>query len=114
MDKYDKAIAYLSDHPDEIMEAWKRPHKHVAGCLFQKATKTGWSCVSGCLTELRRWPQLNAATDALTDAIRADRRIPMDPYDITVERLGVFAEWQRRLDQELRGDGSNEPFNGSS
>jgi hypothetical protein len=38
----------------------------------------------------------------LTKAIRADARIPEGPQWITVNDLPVFAEWQRRLDKELK------------
>lgn len=102
MDKYDDAIAYFAEHPNEILDAWKSPYKHAAGCLFQKATKNGLGHGYGCLTEVRRWPQMPAQTCALTQAIRADRRIPMDPNDITLDHLKIFAEWQRRIDRELR------------
>ena len=42
-------------------------------------------------------------TPELTKAIRKDPRIPKLPKNITVADLPVFAEWQRRLDKEIRG-----------
>jgi len=104
LDRYDQAISYFSQHPHEIMAAWKSPHKHVAGCLFQKATKSGFGHCRGCLTEVRRWVGMPAETPELTKAIRADHRIPTNPDDISVDKLDVFAEWQRRIDRELRNN----------
>ena len=123
-DKYQKAVKYLERHPDEITEAWFNPNKHVAGCLFQYANKTGLSqdlpdvngavCSQGCLTMVRcptngceiktRWV---AETPELTEAIQADTRIPDRRDYINVTNLHVFAEWQARLDKELnRGNNS--------
>ncbi len=98
-DKYDEAIAYLAERPDEIVDAWgecswrnRASVDHEAGALF---AVTGTNC--GCLTQIRSGEQ-DAPTAALTDAIRADHRIPSDPDRITVDHLEVFAEWQRKID----------------
>lgn len=40
--------------------------------------------------------------DRLTDEIRQDTRIPWNSKNIKVSDLPVFAEWQRRLDWQLR------------
>jgi len=94
-DKYDEAIAYLTARPDRIYYAWDHPYEPM-GALFRYA---GEGC--GCLTQIRSDPEMRAATPELTAAIRADKRIPLSPKDITVELLPIFAEWQRRIDKEL-------------
>jgi hypothetical protein len=102
MDKYDKAVQYLTKHPGEILMAWQRPRVERGGCLFQFAGDTdkyGEQC--GCLTQVKDRIS-RAQTPALTKAIRADVRIPKGPQWITAKDLPVFAEWQRRLDKELK------------
>lgn len=108
-DKYDLAITYLTEHPEEILRVWNSPEGYVdeGGCLFQYAGDTtrealnlsGKSIWVGCLTQIRDSDTWCAQTDELTEEIRADERIPKDPKEITVESLPVFAEWQRKLDQ---------------
>lgn len=113
-DKYDEAIAYLTKHPDAIQDAWQAGDVHEeAGCLFVAVAPehqlyghsvpftSGGDC--GCLTTIRCGDSRFALawTKELTEAIRADERIPKDPDDITVEHLPIFAEWQRRIDKEL-------------
>ncbi len=96
-DRYDDAIDYLTEHPDEIVDAWgdgrtfpdPRPGPQ---CLFNYVAE---GC--GCLTQIRDMCA-NAPTESLTEAIRSDNRIPSDEFDITVDELPVFAEWQRTLD----------------
>lgn len=39
----------------------------------------------------------------LTHEIQNDQRIPSNPEKITVADLPVFAEWQRKFDQLIRG-----------
>lgn len=110
-DRYDRAIAYLTEHPDEIQDAWCVPTYHCnaelrqAHDLFLYATpsgnreeRDGLEC--GCLSLIRSEVGV-AWTDALTEAIRADARIPIDERKVTVQDLPVFAEWQRKLDREL-------------
>ena len=113
-DKYDHAITYLTRNPMEIVPAWQSWNSHPAGCLFapvipilknregypgSQRRPDGKMC--GCLTEIRRGSSL-AWTDELTEAIQADNRIPALPYSVRVENLRAFAEFQRRLDRELR------------
>lgn len=121
MDRYDKAIMYLQEHPYEIFEAWVNPTNHEAGCLFAFVTSTGQNMrgrapigyILGCLTRIRKvvcdpglpycdQPEYIAETPELTEAIRQDERIPKDERQIGLEHLPVFAEWQRRIDKELR------------
>lgn len=109
-DKYDAAIAYLRERPEEIVDAWFYfpADQHPAHCLFAYCspsgtndddTPDGYPC--GCLTQVRASWSIKAWTPELTEAIRRDVRIPTREFDITVADLEVFAEWQRRLDKEL-------------
>ena len=102
-DKYDRAIEYLTAHPEKIPYAWVNAPVHedeadpdIRGvedmrCLFA-ATAAGY----GCLTQIRCGSI--GPTPEITAAIRADDRIPTNENEITVEDLPVFAEWQRRID----------------
>jgi hypothetical protein len=100
-DRYDKAVAYLTKHPDEIIHAWRNPEGEPGGRLFQfVGTTDGYGESCGCLTEVKDGIR-RAQTPALTKAIRADIRIPKGPQWLTAKDLPVFAEWQRRLDKEL-------------
>lgn len=104
MDKYDKAIAYLTEKPEEIRAAWSQPSLHPAGCLFQSAYPLyDYNPMKyGCLTMVKKGTHI-AANDVLTTMIREDARIPNIQQDITVEHLRpVFAEWQRLLDETIR------------
>lgn len=88
-DKYDKAIAYLTEHPEDILDAWGVPDPYTpeeikqAHCLFSYATPSGDyedvddECELGCLTQIRACPEMVASTKTLTAAIRADNRIPV-------------------------------------
>lgn len=97
-DKYDLAVEYLTEHPEEIYHAWRQPNIRVGGCLFKYCQKEAVGC--GCLTQVK-YGIYPAETEALTKAIRKDRRIPVNPYLITVKKLSLFAQWQRRIDKEL-------------
>ncbi len=118
-DRYDCAIEFLTQRPAEIKYAWAEWNTHVAGCLFEPvvaqpledpgesaspgampARPDGQQC--GCLTQIAAGGRYVAWTDALTEAIRADRRIPVAPHLINPEHLPVFADWQRRIEIELR------------
>lgn len=125
-DKYDKAIDWLCEnagtaaksHYQSVVEyAWDEP-EHEAHCLFQHASVTGeWEdyfthrgCYCGCLTQIRSSSrQYVGATPAITAAIRDDKQIPCDINELKDLRdeelraaLQPFAEWQRRLDREIR------------
>lgn len=108
-DKYDEAIAYLTEHPDAIHTAWFSPRLHRAGCLFQFCTPDGAkgrrsdTLMCGCLTQVHGRGCNVAWTDELTEAIEQDNRLPACIDDVQVDDLPVFAEWQRRLDREIRG-----------
>lgn len=103
-DKYDRAVAYLRDHPGHIHMAW-----NSATC-YESLREPGWQLFTvcsdrddddlfGCLTQVRAGK--NAVTYKLTEAIRADLRLPASVHGITVKTLPLFARWQRRIDKEL-------------
>lgn len=102
-DKYDEAVEYLTENPKAIWHSWGTPTSHPSGCLFQYVTPTGddGETYCGCLTLIRGSSNFKACTPELTEAIRADKRIPEKGDEITVEHLPIFAEWQRRIDKEL-------------
>lgn len=107
-DKYDIAIEYLTEYPEEILDTWNSPFNYPHGCLFQMVTPSGnyqtpeWnSDQCGCLTQVK-YKSYPAWTPELTNEICNDERIPSS-RNITVADLPVFAEWQRRLDREIRG-----------
>lgn len=124
MDKYDEAIEWLVEHADErirgesvIYRAWDDPYAD-GHCLFLCATPTGHYAFRGdlndcgCLTQIRGslLEIYHAWTPELTAAIRADERIPVCIEEISNLRgeelraaLQPFAEWQRKLDREIRG-----------
>lgn len=96
-DKYDKQIAYLTEHPEKIFLYW------VGGKgLFAFAGPISDPTI-GCLTMIRGSGDV-ALTPELTKAIQSDERIPYGEEGITIESLPVFAEWQRRLDAGLNED----------
>jgi hypothetical protein len=113
MDKYDIAVTYLREHPEEIHDAWNHPQGRYEGenlgePLFGYVAPNpgrslsilpdGCSKMCGCLTQIVSGVR-EAYTQELTKQIRADKRIPHS--DITVNDLEVFAEWQRKIDKEL-------------
>jgi hypothetical protein len=104
-DKYDQQIDKLLNAPN-VKRAIQNDWEHAIG-LFQFATPTGKveyddALASGCLTMIRRSTTNIAYTQKLTEAIRADERLPKNWGDIEPHHLPVFAEWQRRLDKEIR------------
>jgi hypothetical protein len=106
-DKYDEAIEWLTEHPEHVMQAWYQREgatQHRAHCLFQRTNRLPQHPVCGCLTQIRRNPNLHRApNNDLTEDIYNDTRIPSSVLDITIAHLPVFAEWQRRLDREFGG-----------
>ena len=101
-DAYDKAVAWLTENPLEIEDAWCIGNEHPAWILFGYCTPSRYSETHscGCLTMVRgvSW-RLAFEDDELTEAIKADERLPRSPGNITPEHLPVFAEWQRRMDK---------------
>ncbi len=101
-DKYDLAVEYLTEHPDQIRGMWGSVGVRQHACLFQFANAIGIDAPDGCgcLTQVKNG-FASAATTQLTAEIRADSNIPEWPKDIRVEHLPHFASWQRRIDKEL-------------
>lgn len=120
MDKYDRAVEFLTQNPQMIEEVWDRAkagsHPESlknnfnfsdemiqATCLFTSASKDPYDVRYGCLTEIhsKKVCSSTAQTPELTRAIVEDDRLPSNGADIEVNHLPVFAEWQRRIDKEL-------------
>lgn len=110
-DIYDRAVAFLTNRPEQISRAWDDPFGHPAGILFQVASPSGnyQSALDGIgycgeICEIVSG-QAVAYTDEMTDIIRDDERIPKietdaEPPNIQIEHLEAFAEWQRLFDLE--------------
>jgi hypothetical protein len=106
MDNYDKAIQHLTNHPEEMFDAWFGCSTHRAGCLFQYATPTGkfeGYHANGCLTQIKNNPAFGSQlSPELLERIKLDDRIPNSPEGLKAERLEAFAELQRELDETIR------------
>jgi len=138
-DKYDKAIAYLERHPEDIHDAWGNPgtYEGRGGELFG-FVGPDWSSSSnsyevrgevsgtcGCLQQIRQaykneevqyMNELESTDMALSfwprqwARIAMDRRLPWNDEEIGLEHLPVFAEWQRKIDDLRRADGMEVPY----
>lgn len=112
-DRYDEQIAGILHVRDTegvaaakslILEQWGAAEglfacAGVTGSTSDTTVSGDWC---GCLTQIRTGRYV-AATDVLTAGIVSDERIPDCEVDIDFDDLPVFAEWQRRLDREIRG-----------
>lgn len=115
-DVYDDAVDYLLAHPDELVVAWSEggicfmdvtsPGSPLFRYLFDERQGKPGKC--GCPTMVRRGGLLKdasrgaiACTPELTDAVRADSRLPGNQYEIkpTRECLEAFAHYQRECDR---------------
>ena len=106
--KLEYGFRHLTINPDGISMAWRDPQSEFGGCFFRVAHPDGnrqtHACFPltpssqhcGCLTQVRAGI-LEAYTDELTAAIKADERIPTHPDDIRVGDLPVLAEWVVKL-----------------
>jgi hypothetical protein len=115
MDIYDKAIAYLTSNPSQIIEVWDDPKSHYSGVLFRCVTPSGYPEDSpdgfrcGELCAIRSFDS-HAWTEELEEEINQDHRIPKLWANndfipkLTVNHLAVFAEWQRKIDTILDRD----------
>lgn len=98
---YDEQIELLTKHPQEIEYHW------CSGTGLFKIINDSENHIrdAGCLTTIRKHPEMNKAyikgvvNEELTREIAADTRIPFDNKDITVQDLPVFKEWQERIDK---------------
>lgn len=92
-DYYDKAVAFLTEHPDQIDLAWSNHREHRCGKLFAY-------CGDGCPTMIKGG-DFNAITPELTRSIRQNGLIPQSNWPITPASLVAFAEIQRTTNTEL-------------
>lgn len=115
-DKYDDAVASLTEHPEQIFDAWGSPNKLQEGCLFQMCGGRGevlpslshdadgkYSHEIGCPTMIENGGNI-ALTPSLTDWIR-EQPIPNNARMIEAIHLPAFATIQRKLDAEIPGRG---------
>ncbi len=138
-DKYDFAIQYLHENPNEIHDAWGDPadYEGRGGELFgfvgpdwtsssnegRYEGTVGGTC--GCLQQIRQaykneevqyMNELESTDMALSfwprqwARIAMDRRLPWNDEEIGVEHLPIFAEWQRKIDDLRRADGMEVPY----
>lgn len=97
MNKYDEQIKYLTERPHAITTHWAS-----GSGLFKMIAP--FSVGSGCLTMIRDSPNSCKAfikgkvDEKITAEIAADERIPKKYWDIKVEDLPVFKEWQEKID----------------
>jgi hypothetical protein len=101
-DKYDDAIDYLTENPDEIYHVWGlgsqdrgRINPAPGSVLFNIVGRDG---CGGCLTQIRARADHTPRQTPLIEAIRSDHRIPYHSSEIQVRHLRHFAEWQRKID----------------
>ncbi len=103
-DAYDRAVRRLKKEYEEDNEAIYDSWSGVQILFgFVSADRNiGWDrgIKCGCLTQIRGY-EFCAETKDLTDAIRADDRLPGDANEIRPHHLPFFAEWQRRIDKTL-------------
>jgi len=103
MDIYDKEIMRLTKLVSEekrckavpIIQAWGYGKEHSP--LFD-ACGISRHTLCGCLTQVKSG-SYPAQTRELQERIANDPRVPPTPYDITLDDLPVFAEYQRELDK---------------
>lgn len=89
---YQEQIDYLNKNPHAIQNEWWN-----AKGLFQNVGFGG-----GCLTQIRGGygdAYINGVKNVeITEAIRADERIPKLSRDLTIESLPAFLEWRLKID----------------
>lgn len=101
-DRYDAAIEYFTEHPEEIRRAWTRAGTHPHGKIFAFCTSSrGADFMNMGCPLMVRGGYYDAETTELTKEIRADDRIPKSVQHLGLETLPVLAEWQRKLDIAL-------------
>jgi hypothetical protein len=94
--KYDKAIKYLTENPDQITNAWGWPRQHVAGCLFAFLGPAGTNMEAACPTMIKGGD--NSFQNKLDKFVRA-MNIPNNCFGIKVEHLPVFKTIQEEADR---------------
>lgn len=136
MDKYARAVEYLLEHPEQILNAWslggdkREPYDYLdprlvaASDLFQFITPTGSGAqmddgrICGCLTQIKGSRDRHAwCNDQLTNTIRQDPLVPCRAVKFAEsdaallrQQLERFAEYQREADATIRkADAHPEP-----
>ena len=109
MDRYDEAIEYLVERPEEVGDAWHLPDDEEGGLLFQCCSSS-----SGCLTQVHGGSLRGPKPELTLEIIDDDRLhksighlsaalLSTDSLDARRAILQPYAEWQRRMDREIRG-----------
>lgn len=105
IDKYDRAIAYLTKHPHLITRAWYLPAPDdrsrlaAAHCLFADMRRRASDQGFGCLTQIRVDPNFYRGPRGLHTKIARDKGIPKSAEGIRPKHLQRFAYWQRLIDE---------------
>jgi len=128
-DKYDHAIDYLTEHPENIESAWGNPKEWegkggelfgFVGPNWKSSSNPGLhgriqTGTCGCLQQIRA--AFKGGSDGtsgfmemshwprLWQKIADDRSLPYESDEIGVEDLPVFAMWQREIDEKRKQDG---------
>jgi hypothetical protein len=92
--KYDKAIQYLTENPEQIHDAWVNPGRHVAGCLFQWLAPTGR--FAECPTMVKAGGH---SFEHKMDEFVHEMDIPTDVGAIRLEHLPLFKQIQEKADE---------------
>lgn len=114
MDRYDKAIRTISEKASGLGERgfrkyigalWSFPERHPEGCLFLYTGKDPFNHQYPCLSQIksnRYDPNTPCEMGVeLFDNILQDPTVPSGPEDISLNHLGVFAAYHRKLDEKL-------------
>jgi hypothetical protein len=129
-DKYDHAIEYLVNNPEDIHDAWANPGEYEGrgGELFG-FVGPDWQSNSnavldrdgshlgtcGCLQQIRQAKKSGSDGKSggmvmsywarMWEKIANDRSLPSESDDIGISDLPVFAHWQREVDELRKADG---------
>lgn len=110
-DKYDLAIEYFESLPEdeyrrEVLRCWDNPCENKHGCLFYYVNEHGDSpymngVYCGCLTQVGCGDNRVFNNESLTNDIRSIKEFQIKPMvdGIPKTSLGLFADWQRKLDE---------------
>jgi hypothetical protein len=118
-DKYDEAIAYLCQHPEEMEFAHQFPgDSPIAGCLFMNAGHHPYLYIKldGLGTRGGRWlsdpigirehpDRCRAETEEVTQMILDDDQLPSSFDECGLQHLPRLAYWQRRFDDWFKRRG---------
>lgn len=117
MDKYDEQIQKLTSLDEKERRQNIRDDWLNGTGIFQFCTpegkntpyNNGYLSEAGCLTMVHSWGYFvydsEGVNSKLTEQIKLDPRFCDIGNVKTKDQLEVFAEWQRRLDKEIRNIG---------